>query len=81
MFNEMKILEGHIDPPVSGEKLLRGWNNRPGRQGACEAVLQTNGTTFRIDYQRWGNLKTIFEIEVGRLFAPGQPRPKITYAE
>jgi hypothetical protein len=80
MFNdEMKIIEGRIEPPVSGEKLLRGWNNRLGKEGACHSVLKTDGKTFRIDYQRWGNIKTIFEIEVGRLVEPGKPRPKVTY--
>ena len=48
----MKSLKGHIEPLVSGEKLLRGWNNRPGKDGACLAVLKSDGKTFRIEYQR-----------------------------
>jgi hypothetical protein len=78
--DEIKSIQGRIEPPVSGEKLLRGWNNRPGKEVACFAELQTDGKTFRIDYQRWGNIRTIFEIEVGRLVGPGRPRPKVTYS-
>lgn len=82
MIGDTRHIKGSIEPPVSGDKLRRGWENRAGRECAPLASLKTDGERFELVYQTWddGSLKHIFEIEVGRVVEPGSPSPKVTYS-
>lgn len=79
MIGDTRRIQGSINPPVSGEKLRRYWENQVGREGVPLASLKTDGQTFQIVYQTWdaGSLRKTFEIEVGRA---GGPSAQVIYA-
>ena len=69
MIGETQRLQGSINAPVPGDKLLRSWQTHVSRDGVPLASLTTDGKTFRIVYQTWdvASLRKSFEIEVGRV--------------
>jgi len=66
----MRIIRGHFDHHINPTAIMVGWHQRFASAGAPEAILETNGTAFQINYSpSWdvNSLKHSFGLEVHRI--------------
>jgi hypothetical protein len=66
----MPIARGQISPAIPSTAILQYWKNRYGNENAPQADLETDGSSFTIEYSRnWdiNSLKHSFELEVHRV--------------